>query len=567
MISHQKATRFLFALGVVGALIGSFIWSCRIQHELREDVAANALNPLIVRGDPKGASSPGFVGTQGLTSGQASGFNWRHENMPKMQYVAAGASLTFGTIPVPLGPEGLGEYWGDVIYTTDGVDAATSCDGGICSGLLEMKIPVDIHGGQCCLMGGGLCSTDGGGGLSTYLLNDTASSGVSSGAAAQIVCSASAQTLSLQFLAGPNSGFWVGGIVSHAQFAAPSNASDAGLDAADAADATDANDSGGSGPTISAINPPFFPLEGSTTVTLTGTGFGTTGSPLLTSVAINSVSCGSISVSNSTTATCVTGVSSVANGTGHVNVVLNGGGTLTNGACYLPSLTSTVPGQLHDANFGLSLSGSNVTAWADQLGSRDYTPGGTDFVLTSNWLSSGKNALTSAATGGMHTGSISHATKLSVCQVRDDNGAGSKVFWTTGPTSSAAGVGFVESAGASGSYGVVTGSGGAQNYGMSSGESRNGTIHNYCFTLDETAGTSLASAEYIDGTIASYSSGATPATSGTFATNSQFLFSDTFGTSLVNGSIAIETVAELLWSATQMANAEKCFNLEYAALP
>jgi hypothetical protein len=388
-MNQNQIKRFIFALSVVGALIMSFVWSCRIQREVRELDEPHKVAP-------KGASSPGFVGSQGLASGQVSGFNWRFEAMPKMTLVAANGALTFGTIPVPLGPAGLGEYWGDVIYTVDGVDASTNCDGGVCSGLLEMKIPVDIHGGQCCIMGGSKCSTDGGGGLSSYILNDTASTGVSSGAAAQIVCDPVGQTLSLQFLAGPNSSFWVGGIISHGQFAATTSvdASIADTGPVDAADAADSADSGPA-PTISPIAPLVAYLitanGGGLPITLAGTNL---------SGCVGGAICGlDASVSCTSTSVTYTNPPAIApDAAGCTATVTTGGGTAYSDAGVIISVPTDL-GPCWYAPEGFDAGGGTSPSWTDfvTLNPATQAGAGSPVYYRTGWGPNGQPAIESDA--------------------------------------------------------------------------------------------------------------------------------------------------------------------------
>jgi hypothetical protein len=106
-------------------------------------------------------------------------------------------------------------------------------------------------------------------------------------------------------------------------------------------------------PTITSISPTSGDMTGGTTITITGTNFGTAANPYLTEILIGSIDCPSISVVNITTATCTT----PANPVGLSDVIVNGyGGYATLSQSYLyRQATACVSSDPTTANIKISL--------------------------------------------------------------------------------------------------------------------------------------------------------------------------------------------------------------------
>lgn len=119
--------------------------------------------------------------------------------------------------------------------------------------------------------------------------------------------------------------------------------------------------SGPAAPTVTAVTPEFGSSAGGTAVTIRGTGFSGGG---LTGAGIGGTALTGLTVVNDTTVTATTAAHAAANS----DVVVTGPGgsaTLSAGFTYMPASgwTLALTGDL-----GITRSGSNVTAWADQSG-------------------------------------------------------------------------------------------------------------------------------------------------------------------------------------------------------
>ncbi len=121
-------------------------------------------------------------------------------------------------------------------------------------------------------------------------------------------------------------------------------------------------------PTLASVNYAVVNTLGGSTVTLTGTNL--TGASAVT---YGGVACTSVTVVNSTTVTCVTPVAAAGL---HDFVITTpatpvGTATLTNGAkAWYPTQIANVEA-FYDSEVGVSVTGANVTTWADQTGARD----------------------------------------------------------------------------------------------------------------------------------------------------------------------------------------------------
>ena len=126
-------------------------------------------------------------------------------------------------------------------------------------------------------------------------------------------------------------------------------------------------------PTLSLVTPNLGSAGGGWAIALTGTNFVSGG----TTVEIDGVACTSVSVSSSTTLTCVTPAYSTSNGSASaqtVTVATSGGSASSSGIptsyYYLPSNKTII--QFSRADVGVASSGGTVTQWNDQSGNANH---------------------------------------------------------------------------------------------------------------------------------------------------------------------------------------------------